>query len=54
MFTLQKLNVVRLVESETQRDKLIHEGFTEIIEKVAEMEIQKVDEVKNKKTKGKE
>lgn len=49
MFTLQKLNVVRIVEDEYSKAKLIAEGFIEIVLKEAE-------EVKEtvKKSKGKE
>jgi hypothetical protein len=28
MFTLQKLNVVRIVETERERDELLKEGFS--------------------------
>lgn len=32
MFTLQRLNVVKIVETKEKKDKLISEGFTEIVE----------------------
>lgn len=51
MFTLQKLNVVRIVETEREKAKLIAEGFKEVVEQ----EVEKVKEVIiNKKLKGKE
>lgn len=34
MYTLQKLNVIRIVEDEYHKAKLIAEGFKEVIEKV--------------------
>lgn len=48
-FTVQKLNVVRIVATEAEKLKLISDGFKEIVEEVKE-EVKKVeDEV----TKGK-
>ena len=37
MYTLQKLNVIRVVEDEYHKAKLIAEGFKEVIEKVEEV-----------------
>jgi hypothetical protein len=54
MFTLEKLNVVRLVKTERERDKLLHEGFKEMIKEVTEKEVQKIEKVIIKKSKGKE
>lgn len=53
MFTLQKLNVVRIVEDEYAKAKLTAEGFKEILNEVATEEVQKVKEIV-KKSKGKE
>jgi GMP synthase PP-ATPase subunit len=50
MFTLQRLNVIRIVEDEYSKAKLITEGFIEIIEK----ESKKIKEVISKKSKGKD
>ena len=49
MFTLQRLNVVRIVETEVDKIKLIGQGFKEIATEVKE-EVKKVEE---KVTKGK-
>jgi hypothetical protein len=34
MFTLQKLNVIRIVADENSKAKLIAEGFKEVAEKI--------------------
>lgn len=53
MFTLQNLNVVRIVATEKEKLELIHNGFKEIVEEVKE-EVEKVeDKIEEKVTKGK-
>ena len=47
MFTLQKLNVVRIVATEIEKNKLIDEGFKDITPKP------KDPKADNKDTKGK-
>mgnify|MGYP003365606014 CR=1 FL=1 len=49
MFTLQRINVVRIVATEAEKVKLISQGFKEIATEVKE-EVKKVEE---KVTKGK-
>ncbi len=44
-FTLQKLNVIRIVEDEYQKAKLIAEGFIEVKEK------EKVEVIEEKEVK---
>lgn len=56
MFKLEKLNVVRFVENELQKSKLINEGFKEIkqIQNKNINEINKIEnEIKQKVIKGK-
>lgn len=36
MFTLKKLNVVKVVQTEHQRDRLLAQGFVEVKEKKKE------------------
>ncbi|AGK97632.1 hypothetical protein [Clostridium pasteurianum] len=52
MFTLQKLNVVRIVDSEIKKSRLIDEGFKLVKDKVEEVE-QEVKKIEEKVTKGK-
>lgn len=49
MFTLQRLNVVRIVATEAEKLKLISQGFKEIVEEIKE----EVKEVEEKVIKGK-
>jgi hypothetical protein len=55
MFTLQKLNVVRIVATEQAKSRLITEGFVEVVETIVNdvKEDIKIDVKKNTK-KGKE
>lgn len=46
MFTLQKLNVVKIVDEEKERDKLLSKGFKEVIEKPKTIEEMNVKELK--------
>ncbi|MCC0682740.1 hypothetical protein IC218_21170 [Clostridioides sp. ES-S-0005-03] len=44
MFTLQKNNVIKVVEDETSRDKLISKGFKIYLEEVTKDNIEKKEE----------
>ncbi|WP_297428900.1 hypothetical protein [Clostridium sp.] len=44
MFTLQRMNVVRLVKSEREKNELLKKGFT-LIEEVVKAKIEEVEEV---------
>lgn len=46
MFKLEKGNVVKIVDSEHKRDKLINAGFEEVIEVEKELEDMTVPELK--------
>ncbi|GEM_PF-2816542 len=48
MFKLQKINVVRIVEDEYAKAKLISQGFIEIIEKEVVGKVVKIKEEKGK------
>ncbi|MFT8312955.1 MAG: hypothetical protein ABF633_01725 [Clostridium sp.] len=49
MFTLQHINVVRIVATEKEKLELLHKGFKEIVEEAEVIE----SKVENKITKGK-
>lgn len=51
MFKLERLNVVKIVSTKEQRDKLINKGFVEVKKEVKK--VVKKDEVKEEKPKGK-
>ena len=37
MFKLQKINVIRIVETEEAKLKLLNEGFVEVVQEVADI-----------------
>lgn len=51
MFTLQNLNVVRIVTTEAEKQKLIKQGFKEITDEAKTEEV-KLDEVKQEEVKN--
>lgn len=53
MFTLQRLNVVRVVDNEKDKSKLIDEGFKDITPKEDKPEDKKADNKDSKPTDSK-
>lgn len=52
MYTLKKLNVIKIVEEENQRDKLISKGFEEVLDKpktIQEMNVKELREIAKEK-----
>ena len=49
MFTLQKLNVVRIVDDEYEKAKLISHGFIEVVDKAVKKVEKSVNSVKETK-----
>ena len=52
MFALQRLNVVRLVDTESKRDKLLAQGYTLVLEPPEDMPEEEEPKRAGRKGKG--